>query len=386
MKAIYENASAGTESIPATKRDPHVSTDGKWRSFPKVPNLLQYVIAGTYYARCKVDGKPVRVSLETDVFSVAKVRLPDKIKELRKPKAVVGTFAEGRVQFEQQTKCDHTLAELSKVYRLRCIECLLRSWPELDAKKADTITEAECRQWAQRYAEKYAPQFFNNTLNVFRQVLGLAGLGHDANPVFKIKRLGVRSKPLELPTTEQFERLLDVIATSGAGQSKDCADLVGFLSFTGCRIAEMKQAHWRDVDWDRNEISIQCVKRRATSNSSLTRVIPLIPALRQLLEKMREKQQPQADDRICRVSECQKSLTRACRVAGCARLTHHSLRHLFATRCVESGIDIPTVARWLGHSDGGMLALKIYGHLRREHSQSMAAKVTFGTNNALADN
>ena len=28
-----------------------------------------------------------------------------------------------------------------------------------------------------------------------------------------------------------------------------------------------------------------------------------------------------------------------------ARLTHHSLRHLFATRCVESGIDIPTVAR-----------------------------------------
>jgi transposase InsO family protein len=68
---------------------------------------------------------------------VAKVRLPDKLKELRKPKAVVGAFADGRVPFEQQTKCDHTLAELSKVYRLRCIECLLRSWPELDAKKVD---------------------------------------------------------------------------------------------------------------------------------------------------------------------------------------------------------------------------------------------------------
>jgi hypothetical protein len=54
------------------------------------------------------------------------------------------------------------------------------------------------------------------------------------------------------------------------------------------------------------------------------------------------------------------------------------------TRCVESGIDIPTVARWLGHSDGGMLALKIYGHLRREHSQSMAARVTFGTASAAA--
>jgi hypothetical protein len=53
-------------------------------------------------------------------------------------------------------------------------------------------------------------------------------------------------------------------------------------------------------------------------------------------------------------------------------------KSLFATRCVESGIDIPTVACWLGHSGGWMLALKIYEHLRRAHSQSMASKVTFG--------
>ena len=108
MKATNEATTAGAKSVPKTKRDPHLSKDGKWRSFPKVPNLLQYVIAGTYYARCKVSGKPVRASLETDVFSVAKLRLPDKLKELRKPKAEVGTFADGRLQFERQTKCDHT--------------------------------------------------------------------------------------------------------------------------------------------------------------------------------------------------------------------------------------------------------------------------------------
>jgi len=34
------------------------------------------------------------------------------------------------------------------------------------------------------------------------------------------------------------------------------------------------------------------------------------------------------------------------------------LRHLFATRCIESGVDIPTVSRWLGHKDGGALAMK----------------------------
>jgi len=88
MKATYEMTTDA-------KRVPHLSTDGKWRSFPRVPNLLQYVIAGTYYARCKINGKPVRACLDTDVFSKAKQRLPEKLKELRKPKVEVGTFADG---------------------------------------------------------------------------------------------------------------------------------------------------------------------------------------------------------------------------------------------------------------------------------------------------
>jgi site-specific recombinase XerD len=51
---------------------------------------------------------------------------------------------------------------------------------------------------------------------------------------------------------------------------------------------------------------------------------------------------------------------------------------LFATTCIENGVDIPTVSRWLGHSDGGVLAMKTYGHLRPDHSQSAAQKVQFG--------
>jgi hypothetical protein len=40
-------------------------------------------------------------------------------------------------------------------------------------------------------------------------------------------------------------------------------------------------------------------------------------------------------------------------------------------RCVDS--------RWLGHRDGGALAMKVYGHLRDQHSSEMAQKVTFKT-------
>jgi hypothetical protein len=78
-----------------------------------------------------------------------------------------------------------------------------------------------------------------------------------------------------------------------------------------------------------------------------------------------------------RVFECKKSITTACKKLGIARFTHHDLRHLFATRCIESGVDIPTVSRWLGHKDGGALAMKVYGHLRDQHSTNMAQKVIF---------
>jgi hypothetical protein len=59
------------------------------------------------------------------------------------------------------------------------------------------------------------------------------------------------------------------------------------------------------------------------------------------------------------------------------KFTHHDFRHFFATTCIESGVDIPTVSRWLGHKDGGALAMKRYGHLRQEHSFAMIKRVNF---------
>jgi integrase len=69
----------------------------------------------------------------------------------------------------------------------------------------------------------------------------------------------------------------------------------------------------------------------------------------------------------------------AAKRVGMKRITHHDLRHLFATRCIESGVDIPTVSRWLGHKDGGALAMRVYGHLRDQHSVTMAQRVSFGS-------
>jgi integrase len=253
----------------------------------------------------------------------------------------------------------------------------------LDNKRVDTITKADCEAWAKRYADKYSAQFFNYSRIVFREILSLAGLGRDANPAYKIKRRGVPRKQLDLPTADQFNQILAEIETAGAIDEKARADFVRFLAFSGCRLNEAKQALWQDVDWQKNELTIHCLKRRATSDEVRSRAIPLVPAMRQLLTRMHGERQPKPEDTICRVFVCRKPLIRACKRIGCAPLTHHSLRHLFATFCIEAGIDIPSVSRWLGHSDGGALAMRVYGHLRREHSQLMAQRVTFGQTFAL---
>jgi hypothetical protein len=37
-----------------------------------------------------------------------------------------------------------------------------------------------------------------------------------------------------------------------------------------------------------------------------------------------------------------------------------------------------TIARWIGHQDGGILIGKVYGHLSNEHAQRQAKKIDFG--------
>jgi len=142
---------------------------------------------------------------------------------------------------------------------------------------------------------------------------------------------------------------------------------------------EAGQITWRDVDFAAGEVVVRFDPETATKNWTVRRV-PLIPDARALFERMRSDRPTEpVDAKVFRVRECQKTLDRACNKVGADRITHHDLRHLFATRCIESGVDIPTVSRWLGHKDGGALAMKTYGHLRREYSIAQAQRVTFET-------
>ena len=387
MQTSNSEATAAGANSPKTTRGHRQSKDGRWRYFPKVPNLLQYVSTGTYYARSKVNRNNVRLSLETKVFSVAKQRLPDKLKQIRKPRPTLGTFGQAREQYAAELENDHMIAKCTRRFRRQCLAVLAKTWPALEGLPIRKITAKACQEWAMRFAAKYDDQYFNNTLGTLRLVLEGAGLRRDDNPAFLVKRLGVKRKELHLPEPDQFEQLVTTIEKWGRWQSRHSADLVRFLAFSGCRISEASQVKWKDIDFDRGEIQVRNAKRSKRSNADAVRFVPMIAPMRELLERLqqnykkgeplRRENEPYRADCVCLMTECQRSLTLACDKINIPRITHHDLRHLFATQCIEAGVDVPTVSRWLGHVDGGALAMRVYGHLRREHSATMAQRVTF---------
>jgi len=51
---------------------------------------------------------------------------------------------------------------------------------------------------------------------------------------------------------------------------------------------------------------------------------------------------------------------------------------MFGTTCLEAGIDVRTVAGWMGHKDHGAHLLKAYTHVRADHEREVVPRAKFG--------
>ena len=351
----------------------------------RLQNLVRHK-SRRYYARAFAGGKEVWKSLKTSHFSVAEARLAEFLKEHRARRnngngevSAKMTFGEAAASHFQNLDDNLRIKPRTRDYWRQRFAALIKNWPDLSETEIRRITQADCKKWASTYAKTASPTNYNNTVSLLRHVFDVAveaGVLY-SNPAAVVKRAPVRGKEVKLPTIEKFNALIAEMRAGHGRDSINCADFAAGLAFTGCRKGEAGQIAWRDVDFEAGEIVVRGDSETGTKNWELRRV-PLIQDARALFERMRSERGCEARDaKVFRVGECQKSLDRACKMVGIDRITHHDLRHLFATRCIESGVDIPTVSRWLGHKDGGALAMKTYGHLRREHSIAQAQRVTF---------
>lgn len=241
----------------------------------------------------------------------------------------------------------------TRVYHSELIAYILRLWPDQCDAPAGTISELDVGAFLPRIADLSSSRY-NGIVTLLKAVIPSAR-------VLRRRRLQVKERPLL--SQLEFGRLLEELdrrPRSHAGL------VVRFLAHTGLRINEARQLTWADVQGD-----YFLVPARVTKNDRV-RVIPFVNGVRETLEALRRV----ADgELILPQAAAKRSLATACRLAGLPRLTHHDFRHLFTTRCIESEVDVGTVARWRGDRDGGAMLLKWYFHLLDPHSRRMAAKV-----------
>jgi|SRR5665213_249749 len=360
-------------------------SDKEWQK-TQFSNLIRYVPSGNYFARIRVRGKLIRKSLKTDVLTTAKLRLGDLEKNEREAAESNESVFRGRMTFDDcttifktQTEASSLLKPSAKLYRTEILDSIIKSWPGIAKRDVRRFSSSECNTWAAQFSNQYSPTRYNGALSVFRAIFKVAIQAGALyrNPAQDIDRAKVRPKMLTLPNTKQFELFVKEIENANGRDSRKCAELVWFLALGGFRISEARNITWSDCDFEKGEIAVRGDADTGTKNWSIRRV-PMIPEMKELLERLKTKRPNESlTHPVMQVKECLQAMKRASKVVGMEQITHHDLRHFFATRCIEAGVDIPTVSRWLGHKDGGALAMRVYGHLRDSHSTAMAQKVRF---------
>jgi len=340
-------------------------------------NLVRHA-GGKIYLRAKIAGKLIRRSLGTSDLRVAKLARDGMLDKLRKA-AVSGEGAGGRprtlgdaLATAEARTCQPHLKPRSLEYYGEIAGTARKLLP-VTLPAADW-TAPRATSWWQKTAPGMSPQRANNLLSLVRtmgDVLVEAGVCV-VNPAAKLRRMRIRQKPLMVPSVGDVLAIIEHIRAARKRGFLESSAYVAFLAFSGCRHGEAKALRWEDVG---EELLLVTGGEGGTKGGGARRV-PISAPLREALDGLRGDD-PQG--LVFSITSPRKALGSACEALGLPHLRIHDLRHFFATWCIESGVDIPTMSKWLGHKDGGALAMRVYGHLRDEHSIESAKKLSSTT-------
>jgi len=174
-----------------------------------------------------------------------------------------------------------------------------------------------------------------------------------------------------LVTESEIEKLCS------ASPNPSFRDYIKFMMFSGARRESALWVKWSDIDFENRRLNL--TKTKYSKHISVT----LNERLESLLQSMLSRR---IDDgwlfpnpsEPSQVANFRHTLDAAREASGLTDFQYHSMRHFFISHAVMSGVDTMTIAKWVGHADGGVLIGKVYGHLNDAHLQSQAKKLSFG--------
>lgn len=147
--------------------------------------------------------------------------------------------------------------------------------------------------------------------------------------------------------------------------------------YTGLRLGELCALKWTDIDFAGRTLAVNRTVQRIANPDHVTktvllesdpksensrRTIPLTPELLEILARFKGEQpyvfggEKPLEPRTMQYHF--KKILDEARIEG---RTFHTLRHTFATNCVENGMDVKSLCELLGHSDV-KTTLNLYVH------------------------
>ncbi len=203
----------------------------------------------------------------------------------------------------------------------------------------------------------------------------------------KIRRPKLKEKVIKCFTVAEQRKIEKAVINSK--QDK----MIGiFISlYTGLRIGEVLALEWSDINFkkgylivnktcfDETDEEFKTVRKVGTPKTeSSNRIVP-IP--KQILNELKERKKTgnlkyvvsNGDKRIL-VRSYQKTFESLLKRLNIAHRGFHSLRHTFATRAIECGMDVKTLSEILGHKSA-TTTLNRYTHSLLEHKKDMMNKL-----------
>ena len=203
----------------------------------------------------------------------------------------------------------------------------------------------------------------------------------------KIKRPKSSEKKIECFSIGEQKKIEEYILKVDKGR------MFGVLLclYTGLRIGELLALEWTDIDMNKAELRVNkschygknesgefCRITDVPKTQSSIRAIPipkqLMPYLRETKKKSRSTYVVSNGDNPVAVRSYQRSFSALLKRLNIQHRGFHSLRHTFATRALECGMDVKTLSEILGHKSSAV-TLNRYVHSLSEHKKEMMNKL-----------
>ena len=149
--------------------------------------------------------------------------------------------------------------------------------------------------------------------------------------------------------------LRDTDHTPGRRYFREVADLVEVLVDTGCRLSEVLDLRYEDVNFTSNLLTIWINK------GERPRSIPMTRRVRSILEARQTGIAKPFTIPVNKAEYAWSLIRKQMNLQHDKEFVMHSLRHTCASRLVNKGVDLYVVKEWLGHSS--IQITERYAHL-----------------------